>query len=286
MITEQQTIADAPEPVTPPVVPTPEPVQEPKPQPIDPSIAAKKAELQQKIEAVDTYKMAMQVQTTFMSPNVWTQIRSMSKVFFESKALPAYIHNEAQLVMVMQAGFEIGMKPVESLHSLYMVNGLTTIWGKAIVKRLREHGWKIKYLDETETSCSAIVSKGDEEYSETYTYDMAEKSGYTKSRAGEFKIGWLPGINRKLKLRYGVLSLIIKSYIPEVLGSVDDIQEVAEDFVLLNEEQPKPKAKEKDEVIVGDVATPIPNTTLAERLTESRVSKEQKPVQSKEEVKK
>lgn len=193
------------------------------------------ADVEIKKAANDNYQRAMRVQTTFMNPDTWVQIRAMAKVFHESKALPSCISNEAQLVMVMQAGHEMGMTPIECLGSLYIVNGQITIYGKAVTKRFREHGWKIEYKNETETSCTARVSKNRESYEETATYEMAEKSGYTKSKAGDFKVGWLPGTNRKLKLRYGALSLILKSYLPDVLGSVSEIKEVFEDIEVVAE---------------------------------------------------
>jgi hypothetical protein len=181
--------------------------------------------------SIETYRKSMEVSTTFMNPNVWGQIRAMGKVFFEGKALPNSILNEPQLVMVLQAGFEMGMAPVESLKSLYIVGGTVNVYGPAVVRRLREHGWKVEYTDESDTGVTATVSNlnSGEKYTERYDYVMAEKSGYTKTNSGGEKIGWKAGINRKLKMRYGVLSLIIKSYIPEVLGSASDIAEVAMD---------------------------------------------------------
>ena len=50
-----------------------------------------------------------------------------------------------------------------------------------------------------------------------------------------------------MKLRYGVLSKIIKTYIPEVLGSLGDITEVAEDYVIVEEETTN---KNKSSVVV------------------------------------
>jgi len=38
-----------------------------------------------------------------------------------------------------------------------------------------------------------------------------------------------------MKLRYGVLSKIIKTYVPEVMGSAGDIAEIAEDYVIVEE---------------------------------------------------
>lgn len=242
------------------------------------AIAAKQKELDHKIATVDAYKKAMAVRTNFMNPDVWTQIRSMSKIFFESRALPKTIQNEPQLVMMLQAGYEMGMTPVESLHSLYMVNGTINVYGKAVTRRIREHGWRIEYKDESDESCTATVSRDDESYTETYTHKMAVDSGYTKSRSGDFKVGWLPGVNRRLKLRYGVLSLIIKSYIPEVLGSAQDISEVAEDVIIQGEEANN-KDGEKQEK--PDNRTPAETSTLAEKLEARRKKKSEEEKQAK-----
>lgn len=210
--------------------------------------------------SLDVYRQAMKVSTTFMDPNIWSQIRSMAKIFHDSRALPACIQNEPQLVMVLQAGFEMGMTPVESIKSLYIVNGTINTYAAATVKRLKEHGWVVKYTDENETSCTAVITKDGQEYSETMTLKMAEDSGYTKDRGGNLKVGWKAGLNRKLKLRYGALSIIIKTYVPEVLGAANDIAEVAEDAVIdiTPEEKKQPVAEQE----------PVKPSSLADRLHE------------------
>lgn len=219
--------------------------------------------------SVDTYKQAMQVSTTFMNPNVWTQIRAMSKVFFEGKALPSSIANEPQLVMVLQAGFEMGMAPVESLKSLYIVNGSINVYGAATVRRLRKHGWTVQYSNESDQECTATVTRKDgitgrmlASYTETFKYADAEKSGYTKA-AGNLKVGWKEGLNRKLKMRYGALSLIIKSYIPEVLGSASDIAELAMDAPIDITPQPEQASKNPDKPV-----DPIKPGSFADRMAE------------------
>lgn len=224
--------------------------------------------------AAEAYDRAMQVSTTYMNPNTWTQIRTMAKVFHEGKALPSCIQNEAQLIMVMQAGFEMGMKPVECLKSLYIVKGTINVYGAAVVRRLREHGWRVTYKDESDAACTARVVKGRESYEETYTFAEAEKSKYTTDNNGNLKVGWLPGINRKLKLRYGVLSLIIKSYIPDVLGSATDIAEVAQDAII---EDDTPEKITSGDIITngkGEKVEVIGHKTLAEKLADSKKQKQ------------
>lgn len=219
---------------------------------IEAEAAKLNADAEAKKAAAGAYDRAMQISSAFMSPNTWTQIRTMAKVFFEGRALPDCIQNEAQLVMVMQAGYEMGMMPVECLKSLYIVKGTINVYGAAIVRRLREHGWKVEYSEESDASCTARVVRGRESYKETYTFAEAEKSGYTTGSGG-LKVGWKPGINRKLKLRYGVLSLIIKSYLPDVLGSARDIAEVAEDAIPLEEVTTVTGSEKPPKVIVATV---------------------------------
>lgn len=176
-------------------------------------------------------------QTNFLDPNVYIQMKAMANDFVKSGAIPKGFTNAEQVLVGFQMGYEMGMKPMEALNSLYPVNGQLNIWGKATTRRLTEHGWQIAFTEESQESCTCTITKKSgglisetRTYTETYKYADAEASGYTKDNYGKEKVGWKPGINRKLKLRYGVLSLIIKSYVPEVLGSAPDIVEVAEDF--------------------------------------------------------
>lgn len=181
----------------------------------------------------------------YFSPVVWKQMKEMATTFIESRALPQNIANAQQAIMIMQSGYEMGLKPIESLKSLYIVNGQINIWGAALMRRLREHGWRIEYKNSIERggSVTAIARKDKERYEDTASFDAAEKSGYTKSRDGSLKVGWKEGINRQLKLRYLAVSMLIKTYIPEVMGSVSDIQEVAEDYPVVEEVEVKDDPK-------------------------------------------
>jgi len=170
--------------------------------------------------------------TNFLDPNVYMQLKALSQDFINSKAIPSVWKSATQVLVGLQTGAEMGMKPMEAMNSLYPVNGAINVWGKATIRRLKEHGWTIEYTDETEDSCTATVTKGDETHKEVFNFSEAEASGYTRDNSGKLKIGWKPGINRLKKMRYGVISLIISTYIPEVLGSAMGIVEVSEDMVI------------------------------------------------------
>lgn len=168
--------------------------------------------------------------TSFLDPNLYIQMKALAQDFINSRAIPSVWQDASQVLVGLQTGVEMGMKPMEAMNSLYPVNGAINVWGKATTRRLKEHGWTIQYSDETQEICTATVTKGNESYTETFTFEEAKQSGYTLDRSGRLKIGWTPGMNRRKKLRYGVLSLIISTYIPEVLGSAMGIVEVSEDF--------------------------------------------------------
>lgn len=192
------------------------------------------------------------IKKNYFSPEVWEQMTKMAQVFIQSGAMPKNIANAQQAIVIMQTGFEMGMKPMEAIRSLYIVNGQVNVWGAATIRRLKEHGWDIKYEMEADKggSCKATVTKDRKNYSETYSFQSAEKSGYTTDSYGKLKVGWREGVNRNMKLRYGAISMIIKSYLPEVLGSATDITEMAEDYKIpVNEEVKKIDLKLPEKII-------------------------------------
>lgn len=151
------------------------------------------------------------------------QMLTMAKEFFLAGCFSADIKNPHQVLVKMQVGFEMGMAPMESVNSLYIINGKVTIWGQATTKKLREHGWSIKYDDKNDDtgkpfSCTATIMKGEEVYS--YTASMPEFE-HLKSQAIKFA--------PKDKLRWHALGRLIRFNVPEILNSTY-IKEEAEDF--------------------------------------------------------
>lgn len=179
-------------------------------------------------EKLKQKETALSLETKALNPVMWAQFREMADTMIMSGALPKE-SNAEQLMVKMQAGVEMGMKPFEAIRSLYLVNGMIAIGGRDLIKQLRKHGWSLRYFDETSLSVSLEAIKGDEKYTETFTYDEAVKSGWTKTYNGGFKPAWIEGANRNLKMRYAVVSKLVKSYIPEVMGSATDVMEIIED---------------------------------------------------------
>lgn len=167
----------------------------------------------------------------YFSEEAWSLMAKITKNLLDSGAMPRGIANGQQAMMILQAGKEMGLKPMESLNSLYLVNGSINLWGKGLVKRFREFGFQIQFSNESENGVTATVIKNEEKYIDTFTFLEAEQSGWTKDRSGGLKFGWSKGANRTRKLRYGVLSQIAHTYTPEVLGSAVGIVEISQDYM-------------------------------------------------------
>lgn len=173
-----------------------------------------------------------QTTTGIMNPVEYEQTRIIAKDLIKSNALPKDINNVEQVMVMISAGREMGMTPFEAIHDLYFVGGKLNLQGKATPSAIRRAGWRIKQFDEDNEHCTATVynPKTGETITDTFTFEDAELSGFTKDSKGYLKFGWRAGANRKRKLRYGVLSQIVHTYIPEVLSSVVGIGDYSEEY--------------------------------------------------------
>jgi hypothetical protein len=175
----------------------------------------------------------LETTTSVMNPVEHEQLRKLAKEYWLAGALPKSYQNPDQLMLAMQFGRTMGMTPYESIVNGYFVNGSYNVWGKAIPAALRRHGWSWKFFDETPDSCSVDLKNRmtHEAIVDTFTHQDAVASGFTKDSYGKEKVGWRPGANRRRKLRYGALSQVLHTYIPEVLGAVAGIAEYSEDYL-------------------------------------------------------
>ena len=116
----------------------------------------------------------------FPTVDTWQTIMALSAHLSESKALPSFIQNPAQLTMVLLAGKEAGLGAIEALNSFYIVNGKLTIYGSAVLTQLKRAGYSVKWgkCDIKEVSLTLKAPDGTE-HTETYTMAEAVKTGQT-----------------------------------------------------------------------------------------------------------
>lgn len=148
----------------------------------------------------------------------------LANAYHSAGCFTSDVKNPYQALVKIQAGAEMGMAPAEAMSSLLLIKGQTTIWGMAMTKRLRLHGWKVTVVKEDENNCEVKVTKGDESYSYKAT---ADEVGKLKSNALKFA--------KKDKLFWHAISRIIRRHVPEVLGG--GVQYFAEEILQAEPDQ-------------------------------------------------
>ena len=139
---------------------------------------------------------------------------AMSERLVKGGAFSKSIANAEQAFTIIQAGYEMGISPVEALNGFYIVNGSIRPYGTTLTKRLRKHGWKVTIGKHDEKVCEVTITKHDETYSYEATYAEVEK---LRSQALQK--------SPKDKLYYHAISRIVRYYVPDVLSSVDAVYE-------------------------------------------------------------
>lgn len=79
----------------------------------------------------------------------------------QSEMVPKdYKGKPANILVAIQMGLEVGLKPLQSLQNIAVVNGRPCLWGDAIVAIVRASG-TVEYLDETwDDKLQAAICKG------------------------------------------------------------------------------------------------------------------------------
>jgi len=145
------------------------------------------------------------------SPEGLNQILIVCEHFLKSGSLPSSYKNASQVLMAIQAGRELGMKPVESLNGMMIINGQIKLWGTALTGRITSLGYKIKWgaCTDREALVSIIDPDGEATSLETYTIEEAKTAGLLG------KQNWRG--HAKTMLRWRALSNAVKFNFPHLL---------------------------------------------------------------------
>lgn len=149
----------------------------------------------------------------------------MAERFIKAKAFKC--ETPEQAYVIIKAGKEMGMQPVESMQALYCVNGAVKMWGDKMVSRITGAGYKLEYLEETTSSVKVRVSNKDGfEAMETVT---DKDQIIERSKAA--------GFAKKNKMRFHGVRMIASFHLPHLFSSVQD--EFTNDFAEWEEANPK-----------------------------------------------
>ena len=135
----------------------------------------------------------------------------MAHKFIASKAFKC--ETPEQAYVIMQAGSEMGMEPIEAMQALYIVNGKLDFYGDKMVARLTKKGYKIEYLNESKDSVTVRV------FNEKEGFDVSETVNSNDQILQRSKAY---GFAAKNKMRFHGLRLFKSFHLPHLFGSTTD----------------------------------------------------------------
>lgn len=120
-----------------------------------------------------------------LTPTSLDEAMQYAKLIADSEMVPKDFKGKPGNVLIaIQMGDEVGLKPLQSLQSIAVINGRPSIWGDAIPGICQTspfYEWHREYFDEDKQAAICIVKrKGSPEH--TYTFSMKDvvAGGYDK----------------------------------------------------------------------------------------------------------
>jgi hypothetical protein len=152
------------------------------------------------------------------------QPMAIGEVFAKSGMFPD-VKSQAQAVVKILAGKELGLTPFEAMGSIYVVNGRLALASKAmsgLIKRSKNYDYVVKKLDDTE--CTIAIMRGDNEVGQTtFTFKDAAKAGLVN------KDVWKNYTKNMLFAR--AISNACRFFCPEVISgyyAVEELEDIGE----------------------------------------------------------
>ena len=196
--------------------------------------------------------------TKFYDANMWNTLTVMAKAFHQSGALPKELDNPAKVLMVLQAGREIGLKPIEALNSFYFVNGKLTLYGQRQIAQIIRAGYAIEWGECNDTTATVTITRNDRgKHTVTFTMEQAKKSGLTSSKYG-IKEVWQK--HPKNMLMYKAFGECARFFCPEALDGYYSTEEMTAE----TEENTEVLMSEPTRPPVLAVEIPLKEATTAE----------------------
>ncbi len=183
----------------------------------------------------------------FSLPKTYTEAKELAKDFAKSGMVPKHYENKPEAIVVAwDLGLNLGLGLTQSLQSIYVVNGMPTVWGDAALALVKSSGL-LESIDESVPGQCTVKRKGEKAVTVNFSMKEAQDAGLTG------KAIWKQYPARMLKMRNRAFAL--RDVFPDVLKGLS-IKEEAEDY-----KDPYP-----DAIDTKSATAPIRNV-LAETVT-------------------
>ena len=157
-----------------------------------------------------------------LSPRNFEQALTFSDYLADSDMVPKDFKGKpGNCLIAMQWGAELGLKPLQALQNLAIINGRPSLWGDAVIALVRSSPlceWVIE-SDDGNTATCRVKRRGEPEQSRTFSTEDAQAAGL-KGKAGP----WTQYPKRMRQMRARAFAL--RDVFPDVLRGLPVAEEV------------------------------------------------------------
>lgn len=227
-----------------------------------------------KVEEKQELVPVSQVFSNFPTKEEWATMSLIAQTLQQGGVMPKGIDTVPKMVVVLQAGREIGLAPIEALNSLYFVNGKIAMYGEAVPMQIMRAGHEIEWGKCDKNEATVTITRGDNGNSMTQTFTMieAKERGYTSN----------PIYSKypENMLKWRVLGMVSKFIAPDALRGIGikedmEVEVVDEGGTFSNPTEAK---RVKREVKTGTFSK---RPTLNEAVEDDGTEKPEKKVETK-----
>lgn len=159
-----------------------------------------------------------------------------------------YINKPGNILVAMQWGSEIGLKPLQAMQSIAVINGRPTLWGDNALALVLASPL-CEYVDESESDAThgicRVKRRGDTEHVQIFTVEDAKKAGLW-GKAGP----WTTYPARMLKMRARAWAL--RDKFPDVLRGLGIAEEVRDTEIDITPRRENPVAIAQQAIATED----------------------------------
>lgn len=124
--------------------------------------------------------MASQGQTFDLSPRTFEQALKFAEYLADSNLVPKDFKGKpGDCLIAMQWGVELGLKPLQALQNLAVINGRPALWGDAVIALVRGSS-VCEYVieeDDGKTATCRVKRRGEQEQARSFSMDDARAAG-------------------------------------------------------------------------------------------------------------
>lgn len=170
----------------------------------------------------ENHAVAIKTTTFDLSPQTFEQALTFSQYLADSDMVPKDFKSKpANCLVAMQWGMELGLKPLQAMQNIAVINGRPSLWGDAVIALVRASS-TCEYVLETQTDQIAtckVKRRGEPEQERTFSMADAQAAGL-KGKQGP----WSQYPKRMMQMRARAFAL--RDVFPDVLKGLPVAEEL------------------------------------------------------------